>query len=274
MSQMRKTIIYFLTLSFILAVCQHCSGDKGTEPKPSTTEESGIAGKVILTGNWPDTPEEVRLITAQTFPPDIDDIVMGESIPLNTDTYDYRFDLDPATYSMVGVAWRPEGTDWSLLSICGLYFSEGDSLAPGQVVIKDSNTVIKNINIDVDRSKVRKITDTKIIGSITFQGTWPADIVEARVIASTKFNLAPLEVPTFLDLGFSDAIPPGTTQIDYVVQAFPATFAATGILFFREGEKLTVEDIIYSSSVGGLNLESYEVREDSTFNGPDFDITF
>jgi hypothetical protein len=126
----------------------------------------------------------------------------------------------------------------------------------------------------VNRSQARKITDTKIVGSITFTNSWPQDIIEARVIASTRFSLAPVELPTLLDLGFSDIIETGTTQVNYVINAFPATFVATGILFFKEGEKLELEDILYSSQVGGLNLDAYAVKEDSTYNGPDFSISF
>jgi hypothetical protein len=238
-------------------------------------KNSGIAGKVTFKGDWPETAEEVRIITAKTFPPEMDELIIGASIPVNTDRYDYLFKLDPATYRIVGIVWRPQDRDWDLLSICGFYFSGGDSLAPGAVVIPDAQTVVNNIDITVNRSKARKITDTKIVGSITFIGGWPADIVEARVIASTKFSLGtPIELPTLLDLGFSDVIEAGTTEIDYVINAFPARFAATGIIFFKEGKKLELEDIIYSSQIGGLDLTPYEVAEDSTYPGPDFTITF
>ena len=39
------------------------------------------------------------------------------------------------TYTLVGVAWRAQGTNWDLLSICGVYFAGNDTLAPGKVVI-------------------------------------------------------------------------------------------------------------------------------------------
>jgi hypothetical protein len=237
-------------------------------------KNSGLAGTITFKGNWPETAEEVRMITSKTFPPEMDELIIGESIPPDVDSHAYLFNLEPATYSMVGVAWRPQNADWDLLSICGFYFAGDDSLAPGEVVVPDGQTLVNNININVNRSKARKITDTKIIGSITFNNGWPSDIVEARVIASTKFNLAPLELPTLLDLGFSDVIEPGTTEISYVINAFPAQFVATGILFFKEGKRLELTDIIYSSQVGGLDLTVYEVKEDSTFIGPDFMINF
>jgi hypothetical protein len=238
-------------------------------------KNSGLAGTITFTGDWPETAEEVRIIAAATFPPEMNELIIGESVPVTSDKYQYLFNLDPATYRLVGVVWRPQGANWDLLSICGFYFSGGDSLAPGEVIIPDGNTVVNNINIGVNRSRARKISDTKIVGSITFNGAWPSDIIEARVIASTRFSLAqPIELPTLLDLGFSDVIPVGTGEIDYVINAFPARFVATGIIFFKEGKRLELTDIVYSSQVGGLDLTPYDVVEDSTFIGPDFTISF
>ena len=238
--------------------------------------QSGIQGTVTFTGAWPAPAEEVRLVAATTFPPTFEEIIIGDSIPVDAASYDYLFELRPDTYRIVGVAWRAEGTNWDILSICGFYFSGEDSLAPGQVVVPTDVSVVDNINIEVDRSKARKITDTKIVGSITFNGTWPADVTEARVIATTRFSILPpnVELPTLLDLAFSDVIQPGITSLDYVIKAFPGTFVATGVIFFREGQTLSVGDIFYSAEVGGLDVNPYEVPEDSTVAGPDFNIQF
>ncbi len=236
--------------------------------------QSGIQGTVTFSGAWPATAEEVRLVAAKTFPPNFEEIIIGESIPVNVASYDYLFELRPDTYRIVGVAWRAEGTNWDILSICGFYFAGEDSLAPGQVVIPTDISVVDNINISVDRSKARKITDTKITGSITFNGTWPADITEVRVIATTRFSIIPIEMPTLLDLAFSDVIQPGVTSLDYEIKAFPGTFVATGVIFFREGQTLSINDIFYSAEVGGLDVDPYDVPEDSTVAGPDFNIQF
>jgi hypothetical protein len=236
--------------------------------------QSGIQGTVTFTGAWPATAEEVRLIAATTFPPNFEEIIIGESIPVDAASYDYLFSLRPDTYRIVGVAWRAEGTNWDILSICGFYFAGEDSLAPGQVVIPSDISVVDHIDISVNRSKARKITDTKIIGSITFNGTWPADVTEVRVIASTRFSIIPIEMPTLLDLAFSDVIRPGIASFDYEIKAFPGTFVATGVIFFREGQTLSIDDIFYSAEVGGLNVDPYDVPEDATVAGPDFNIQF
>ena len=236
--------------------------------------ESGIQGTVTFTGTWPATAEEVRLVAATTFPPNFEDIIIGESIPVDAASYDYFFALHPDTYRIVGVAWRAEGTNWDILSICGFYFAGEDSLAPGQVVVPTDISVIDHIDISVNRSKARKITNTKITGSITFNGSWPADINEVRVIATTRFSVIPVEMPTLLDLAFSDVIQPGIDSLDYVIKAFPGTFVATGVIFFREGQTLSIDDIFYSAEVGGLDVTPYVVPEDSTVAGPDFNIQF
>ena len=233
---------------------------------------SGVSGTITFTGNWPAPAEEVRMVAATTFPPNFEEIIPGESIPVDAASHNYFFELRPDTYRLIGVIWRAEGTNFDLLSICGFYFEGENLIAPGEVVIPTDVSIIENINIEVDRSKARKITDTKIVGSITFNNAWPTSITEARVIASTKFSFT--ELPTLLDLAFSDVIAPGTTYLDYVVHAFPDTFLATGVIFFREGQTLSINDIFYSADVGGLHYETFVIPEDSTYIGPDFNIEF
>lgn len=247
-----------------------CQVDHGLEPI-----RSAITGIITFGEEWPAPPQEVRIIASKEFPPaDINDVILGESLPFDISSYEYSFFLEPDTFKMVGVAWIAENTSWDLLSTCGFYFSGDNMLAPGEVVLSTDTSVIRNIHIEVDRSKARKITDTKIIGSIHFNGTWPEDCVEVRVIASTIFSLAPVELPTLLDLAFSDVIQPGIDSLNYIVKAFPARFVATGVIFLREGQTLSTDDIFYSAQVGGLNLTPFTVPEDSTIAGPDFTIQF
>ncbi|MBN1996223.1 hypothetical protein JW935_01640, partial [candidate division KSB1 bacterium] len=186
----------------------------------------------------------------------------------------YTFKLRPATYKAIGVVWRSVGTNFDLLSICGAYFAGTDSLAPSEVVVPDANTIVEPISILVNKSKARKITDTKIIGKIVFNGNWPSNFVEARVVATTKFNIFPTILPTILDFGFSSPISPGIDSYDYIVNAFPGTFVATGVVFFNETRTLTVNDVFYSSEVGALDLTPYTVVEDQHYDGPTFNVKF
>jgi hypothetical protein len=236
---------------------------------------SGIQGTISFTGTWPAKTEEVRLITATEFPPPaIDSLIIGEEIPPDVSNHKYTFYLKPDTYKLVGVAWRAEGTTWDFVSICGAYFAGEDSLAPSEVVVPDEDTFVENINIFVNRSRARKATETYIQGNVTFTGAWPADFTEARVIATTKFQIFPVLLPTMLDLALSEPIPRETANMQYRLKAWPGTFAAVGVIFLKEGQDLSINDILYSLDVGGLSIDPFTVAENATVAGPNFDIKF
>jgi hypothetical protein len=235
---------------------------------------SAVKGTINFIGSWPATAEEVRLITATTYPPAIEELIIGEEISPDVSSHKYTFYLEPNTYKLMGVAWRAEGTEWDIMSICGAYFAGEDSLAPSDIIIPNEDSIIENINIVVNRSKARKVSETYIQGNVQFNGTWPEQFTEARVVATTKFQIFPTELPTMLDLAFSPTIEVGTNSIDYNIKAFPGTFAAIGVIFLNEEQTLTIDDILYSLDVGGLSIEPFEVAENTIVNGPDFTIEF
>ncbi len=235
---------------------------------------SGIKGTITLAGNWPDTAEEVRLITSRTFPPAFEDLVIGNKIPSDASSYTYEFNLRPDMYKLVGVAWRAAGTVWDLTSICGYYVIGTDSLSPTEVIVETNDSYVENVDIYVNRNKAHTNSDTWITGSIQFNGSWPDDVTEARVIATTQFSILPPVLPTLLDIGFSDSITPGQSTFEYQIKAFPGRFLATAVVFFKEGQVLSMEDVIYSTGVGGLSLAPYNVVENTTVAGPDFTIEF
>ena len=94
------------------------------------------------------------------------------------------------------------------------------------------------------------------------------------MIATTKFSLFPPVLPTLLDLSFSNSISSGVDSSDYTINAFPSTYVATAVIFFKSGQSLSLQDIVYSMNAGGLNLLPYIAMEDSTVAGPDFNIKF
>jgi len=261
---------YLSLLIILLLIFCYCHIDHGLEPI-----RSSINGVISYKGQWPATVTEIRLVAANKFPPSsINDLIIGDSLPLTGDRFEYAFYLDPGIYKVMGVAWREEGSIWDIASICGLYFSGTDSLSPGAVIIENERTIVDSINITVNRSSAHRITNTKIIGSIKFTGTWPDSLIDVRVIATTKFSLIPTILPTLLDISFGQSIPVGTDSTDYVINAYPGKYVATGVLFFKANTSLSVEDIFYSGSVGGLNLNQYDVIENATIQGPNFNIKF
>jgi len=236
--------------------------------------KSAIKGTINFIGTWPGKTEEIRLITATTYPPAIDELIIGEEIFADAASHKYAFYLEPDTYKLMGVAWRAEGTEWELMSICGAYFAEEDSLTPSDVIIHDENTIVEDIHIVINRSKARKITETYIQGNVQFNGTWPEQFTEARVVATTRFQIFPTELPTMFDLAFGPTIEVGSTSIDYNIKAFPGTFAAIGVVFLNEQQTLTIDDILYSLDIGGLSIEPFELTENTTVDGPDFVVQF
>ncbi len=265
--KLKKAIVITSLISLVLL---SCSSDHGLEPI-----RSNVQGTITYSGEWPAPAAEVRLVTATKFPPSgVGDLIIGESIPLTGDSYDYNFYLKPGTYDLIGVAWREQNSIWDIISICGIYFSGDDSLAPGEIVIPSDTSQINNIDIFVNRAKARKVTNTKIKGSVKFEGAWPDSILEVRVIATTKFKFSPLTLPTLLDLSFSNSISAGVDSSEYTISAFPATYVATAVIFFKSGQSLSFDDILFSLNSGGLNTTTFTTIEDSTTVGPDFHIKF
>lgn len=267
----KNAVVVFIFTALILSLAlYHCSGDHGLEPI-----RSYVQGVITYSGEWPAPPAEVRLVAATSFPPSgISDLIIGESIPLTGSSYEYYFYLDPGTYKLVGVAWRAENSIWDIMSICGLHFEGDNPLSPSTIVLASDTSRVKNINISVDRADAKKITNTKIFGTIKFEGAWPDSIIDVRVIATDHLRLYPLSLPSLLDISFSDGIPVGTDSVGYVIKAFPATYVATGVIFFKSGQSLSEQDIYYSLNIGGLSITPYTVVEDSTIHGPDFFIKF
>ena len=276
--------IHLLLLATTLAFfwgCDTATGptdDPGTDPVKIT---NGITGRVTFTGQWPATAAEVRVVTSLVFPPQMTDIIYGDSIPVDATTYDYEFPLGPGTYKIFGVAWRSEGAQWNYPSFCGTYYSkeDDDSLAPSYVTVADVNTIVKDIDIGVNRTTAHVVSNAKITGSVTFNGVWPSDVTEARVIATTKLDISTLETPSFNDLAFSNAIAKGSTAYNYEIPAFPGQFLATFVIFFRENKKLEIADVLYSNDHGGLDMAppgqvSYTVVLDAAVAGPNFTVTF
>ncbi len=119
--------IRLLLLTIIPAFLLGCKGNSGVEPQ-HTTISSGITGAITFTGEWPAKAAEVRMVTSKKFPPEMDDIIFGPSIPVDIAKYDYEFELEPGTYKLVGVAWRNEGAQWNFPSLCSFFFSKKNSL--------------------------------------------------------------------------------------------------------------------------------------------------
>ena len=252
MSRISMKSTLYMTISLLFIIFQYCD-DKGIEPV-----RSAIRGEISFSGDWPAPPFEVRLVAATDYPPaSFDDLILGEPIPYNESSHNYTFYLKPNNYKLVGVAWRAEGSVWTLSSICGLYFSETDSLLPGEVIVPSEKAMVDNINITVDRSQARDAAAQEIVGKAVFQGAWPDSFKNAIVVASTK-ELSPESI-SFFDLYFGNTFPAGTASSDYHIYVTPGTYRQLAILFFPKDRPFSIDDIYYSQSVGGVIIEDIVV---------------
>lgn len=81
-----------------------------------------------------------------------------------------------------------------------------------------------------------------IRGHITFSGTWPAEIGEARLVASANFPPDPLEpLDAFI---FSDPIQVGVASLNYGVSLDPATYRIVAVIFRERNQPWDISNIL------------------------------
>ena len=91
-------LISYSTIILLLFV--YCNVDHGLEPV-----RSAITGEITFTGEWPEEPLEVRIITSVEFPPsDFNEIIIGEPIPTNVSSYKYTQYLKAGIYKVL-IPW-------------------------------------------------------------------------------------------------------------------------------------------------------------------------
>ncbi len=109
----------FIFSFLLLASCYH---GHGLSPPGNI---SGIEGKVVFIGEWPDNTKEVWVVVLKEYPKDITDeaelfqfvlnnFVDSTAIPLSVDQHDYQIILDPGVYGWILVAWFPNIDIWFL----------------------------------------------------------------------------------------------------------------------------------------------------------------
>ena len=165
LSNKRKYLKLFILVAVSCLVIISC--DHGIEPVPY--ESSGFSGTIRFVSEWPDTVKRSFIVVFKNpLLSDSDFVVtnlrfLSREIPLGVETHDFS-SLDsayiPATpgpfpsgsYAYVAVV--QQSTDELSLArkdwfVSGIYYTNGDTITPGVMVIPDS-TFVKNINITVD----------------------------------------------------------------------------------------------------------------------------
>lgn len=249
MNMMRNQFSLIMLFVVLLTVqLMNCEIDHGLEPI-----RSGIQGTIKYVGKWPQNTAEVRIVAATKFPPsDINDLIIGDILPIGGDSTLYTFYLDPGNYYL-GLVWRERNSAWGIQSIFGIYTEPGNAFAPASITIPDSRTIVTGKNIIADFAYARRATKSSISGTIKFFGQWPSGSESCMVIATTKFPPA-----TLLDLAFSGLQPANVDSMNYFIPASPGLYRALGVVIKKVDQPWGLENL------AGLLLKDIMVATDSS----------
>ena len=262
----KKPVNKILFSILVLVLFLSCNMDHGLEPI-----RSGISGTIKYIGKWPTNTAEVRIVAATIFPPtDLNDLIIGDILPIGGDSTVFTFYLDPGDYYL-GLVLRERDAAWGIQSIFGIYTVPGNAFSPGLITIPDDTTIVTGKDIIADFSYAKRATNSNISGTIFFIGNWPEGSENVMVIASSKF---PPE--SLLDLNFSSLIPPEIDSINYFITVPPDTYKAVGAVLKIKNQPWALDNII------GLLLEGSPPKlkeivvpdEDSQIEGVDLTIYF
>ncbi|MBD3376168.1 hypothetical protein GF406_14120 [candidate division KSB1 bacterium] len=234
-----------------------CDVDQGLEPT-----QSGFSGTVHFSAPWPEETDQVLVVASKVFPPSsLEDLVLGEPLPLNVDSVQYTLYTNPLDFAAVGVVWKQKNQPWDVTNIIGIYFSGNDKFSPSPVVIPDRQAMITDIDINADLSRAKFAVSSAIKGTISTEGQWPETAQSVLIIASK--NILPTGL---LDIQFSPPIEPGFESTEYTFTVQPGTYRLIAMLLLEENVPLGVESIkgFYRSNPASPFPGSVTVASDSS----------
>jgi len=162
----RVALISLLLPIFCALSCYQGHGLDPTAPESG----SGIQGKVIFKGEWPDSTNQVLVVVSKTYPRGMTDrdsmlsfvvqnltngnIMIGDTIPKFSDSYDYRIALQPGRYDWIMVAWFPE----NLLGVkeLGAFYRDPESQSLPSSIEVLPGVLIQGLNIVADFANISR----------------------------------------------------------------------------------------------------------------------
>lgn len=259
---MKRIYISFLISMLMILLFVGCESDHGLEPT-----RSGISGTITYVGDWPENTAEVRIVAATSFPPNsVEDLIIGDLMPVGGDSTEYNFWVNPGDYYL-GLVWRGRDSAWGIQSIFAIYFEPGETFMPSMITVPDRQTVVANKDMVADFSRARVASESRISGTITFEGEWPANVEEVRVIASSKSIMS--SSLSLLDLSFSGSLPAYQDAVNYEISVSPDTYKTLAVLIKIQDQEWSIENVV------GLYLNPVEVpTATSHVEDVDFTVTF
>ena len=258
-----KVLIGLIMITVFLL---QCGKDNGVEPTP----QSKIEGTITFSGSWLEAPEQVCVVAGKDFPiKSFDDLKKSSNLS-SEGSISYSIEVENGDYQFVGVAWKPADGSWGLASICGVYTTDSDFQSPSKVSVSSDNPTVSGIDIAVNRSEAKKLTDSQIIGQVTLNGAWPTDYASAMMFSSAKDLVS--DTFTLLDLNMGTVIERGATGADYSVATPAGTNRTIGVAFLDKDGRLTQEAVYFANNNGGLEIKEQNISSGQTVTGPAFNV--
>jgi hypothetical protein len=154
-----RAIAIALTVLSVFS-CYHGHGLDPTAPESG----SGIQGRVVFKGGWPDSTNQVLLIVSKVYPKGITskdsmlafvlqnltngNIVIGDTIPNFTDNHEYRISLQPGRYDWLLVAWFPRDI-YGVKELGAYYRNPENQSLPSSIEVLPG-VLIQGLNIVAD----------------------------------------------------------------------------------------------------------------------------
>jgi hypothetical protein len=147
-----------------------CIKGHGLAPlAPDSGSATGIRGKIVFTGNWPDSTKEVRVAVLKSYPAGLTDrdslmafvltnlVAFGDTLPRFKDACNYQIALSPGTYGWVLVAWFPNTPQYifGVKELGAFYRSTGSQTQPSPVHVL-TGVMMDGIDMTADLSKVKR----------------------------------------------------------------------------------------------------------------------
>jgi hypothetical protein len=144
-----------------------CVRGHGLSPlEPDSGSVTGIRGKIVFTGTWPDSTREVRVAVLKSYPAGMADrdsllafvltnlVAFGDTLPRFVDACEYKIALPPGSYGWVLVAWFPDIPQYifGVKELGAFYRTIGPQKQPSPVHVIPG-VMIDGVNITADLSK-------------------------------------------------------------------------------------------------------------------------
>jgi len=169
-----STRAWFLVLGWVLCLGSllpvSCYRGHGLSPlEPNSGAITGIQGRIVFSGHWPDSTKEVRVAVLSNYPigmthPDslmafvlANLVAFSDTLPRFVAECNYRLSLPVGSYAWVLVAWFPDIPLYLFgAKELGAYYRMGGTQKIPSPVHVIPGVMMEGINISADLNNVKR----------------------------------------------------------------------------------------------------------------------